>query len=131
MRDFIILRGLPGNGKSSLAKLICEENAIFEADNFFYNENGEYVFDVNKLNEAHKECFNGVKTAMAKSVNKIVLSNTSTTEKELKPYLELAKEFNYRVFSVIVENRHGNKSIHDVPEETITKMVNRFNVKLR
>jgi predicted kinase len=130
MKTLIILRGLPGSGKSSLAKLICSEDNIFEADQFFYN-NDQYNFDVTKLGEAHDYCFNGVKTAMLNGVETIVVSNTNTTEKEIKPYMGLAEQFGYRVTSVIVENRHGSKSIHNVPEETMVKMVNRFSIKLR
>ncbi|MNH05797.1 hypothetical protein D3C79_651440 [compost metagenome] len=60
----------------------------------------------------------------------VIISNTFTTEKELKPYLALAEECGYRVTTLIVENRHGNSSIHGVPDETMTKMRNRFSVKL-
>jgi len=45
-------------------------------------------------------------------------------------YFNLAKELNYRVISLIVENRHGNQSIHDVPQDTLNKMNNRFDIKL-
>lgn len=62
--------------------------------------------------------------------SEIVVSNTSTTEKEMQPYLDLAKEFGYTVVSLIVENRHGNSSVHGVPKETLEKMKNRFEVKL-
>lgn len=60
----------------------------------------------------------------------IFVSNTFTTEKEMKPYLKMAEESGYHVVSLIVENRHGNKSVHNVPEETMTKMRDRFSFKL-
>jgi len=31
---------------------------------------------------------------------------------------------------VIVENRHGGENEHDVPEETLKKMLDRFSIKL-
>ena len=61
---------------------------------------------------------------------KIVVSNTSTTERELQPYLDLANEFGYTVVSLVVENRHGNTNVHDVPQETLQKMKDRFQIKL-
>ena len=61
-------------------------------------------------------CQSIVRDAMASNLNKIIVSNTSTTEKELKPYLTLAEEFGYQVISLVVENRHGNDSIHEVPQ---------------
>ena len=67
---------------------------------------------------------------MAEGVSPVIIANTSTTEKEFKPYIEMAKEHEYRVFTIIVENRHGSVNNHGVPEETLEKMTNRFSVKL-
>jgi hypothetical protein len=61
---------------------------------------------------------------------KIVVSNTFTQEWEMEPYFELAKNYGYKVFSVIVENRHGGTNQHEVPEEVLTKMRERFEIKL-
>ena len=60
----------------------------------------------------------------------IVVSNTFTQEWEMKAYMDLAAKYGYQVVSLIVENRHGNSSIHNVPDETIEKMKSRFEVKL-
>lgn len=60
----------------------------------------------------------------------IAVSNTFTQEWEMEDYFKLAEQYGYKVVSLIVENRHGSKSVHDVPEETICKMKERFNVKL-
>ena len=35
-----------------------------------------------------------------------------------------------KVFSIIVENRHGGENVHNVPQETLEKMKNRFEIKL-
>jgi hypothetical protein len=67
---------------------------------------------------------------MKKRADRIVIANTSTTERELKPYYDLARNFNYKIFSIIVENRAMTKSIHNVPKETIIKMKNRFEISL-
>ena len=130
----ILLRGLPGSGKSTFANYMFSNN-IFEADQYFYDEEGKYNFDISKLHQAHLDCQRRVEEAMKLSNNsqygnEIVVSNTSTTEKELKPYLDLADKYGYQVVSLIVENRHGNKSVHNVPDETMEKMRNRFEVKL-
>ena len=60
----------------------------------------------------------------------IVVSNTFTTEKEMKPYYKLAEQYGYRVHSLIVENRHGGINEHNVPDETLEKMKKRFEIKL-
>ena len=53
---------------------------------------------------------------MEQGLLKIIVSNTSTTQKELAPYQDLAEEYEYQVVSLVVENRHGNNSIHNVPQ---------------
>jgi len=60
----------------------------------------------------------------------IIVSNTFTQEWEMKPYYELAKQYGYTVFSLVVENRHGGVNEHGVPDETLEKMRNRFEIKL-
>lgn len=132
----IILRGIPGAGKSTFANLIWSKYVICEADKYFYDEEGNYNFDATKLGEAHQWCQWQVEQMMKDNeVNKqyypeIVVSNTSTTEKELEPYLKLADKYGYNVVSLIVENRHSGVSKHNVPQETIDKMRNRFQIKL-
>lgn len=56
----------------------------------------------------------------------IVVSNTFTTEKELKPYIDLAKEYGYNVTTVVVENRNNTDSIHDVPQEIRQRQADRL-----
>jgi hypothetical protein len=48
----------------------------------------------------------------------------------MEPYFEMAKEWGYTVFSIIVENRHGGVNEHGVPEDKLEIMKNRFEVNL-
>jgi predicted kinase len=45
-------------------------------------------------------------------------------------YIELAKTYGYKTFSIVVENRHGGVNDHNVPDEVLTKMRDRFEIKL-
>jgi len=128
MKILYLLRGLPGSGKSTLAKSLGGKH--FEADMFFIKD-GEYKFDVNHLKMAHEWCQTMVWGNMKDQTAVIVVSNTFTQEWEMKPYYEMAERFGYTVFSLIVENRHDGVNEHNVPEETLVKMENRFQVKLR
>jgi predicted kinase len=122
------VRGIPGSGKSTFAKTLGGQH--YEADMFFIDENGEYNFDFTKIKDAHQWCQGMVKTDMILEYPKIVVSNTSTQEWEMEPYFNLAKEFGYSVFSVIVENVHGGKNIHNVPDDRIKQMKERFVIRL-
>jgi len=122
-----IVRGIPGSGKSTFAKTLGGSH--HEADKFFMVD-GKYQFDGTKLKDAHIWCQNKVKTDMMVGREKIVVSNTFTQEWEMEPYLELAKTHEYKIFSIIVENRHGGTNEHGVPDEVLTKMCGRFEIKL-
>jgi uridine kinase len=133
-KDLILLRGLPGSGKTTLGEVILQlpNNQLkpLSADDYFTDKDGNYNFDFTKLKEAHNECQQRCANLMQHDVVKIVVSNTFTQEWEMKPYYEMAERYGYRVHSVIVENRHGNKNIHDVPEDKLEIMKNRFETKL-
>lgn len=100
------------------------------------SEDGTYTFDGSKLKEAHQWCQDQVDNAMllnhTSGLNEtIVVSNTFTQEWEMKPYLDMAKAWDYMVFSIIVENRHNGVNQHGVPEEKLQQMADRFEIKLK
>lgn len=134
MKTLVMLRGVSGSGKSTVAEYIqrlpdVDEGRIIQnrsADDYFVSKiTNEYNFDASKLHLAHQDCINNVKKDMILGYD-IIVSNTSTTEKELKPYLELAAEYDYKVISLVVENRHGNQNVHGVPDETLKKQESRL-----
>jgi predicted kinase len=134
MKNLYLLRGLPGSGKSTLAREIGD--GFVEADMFFTSD-GEYKFDGSKIKDAHAWCKSTVREWMEINSNtwgieyaNIAVSNTFTQEWEMEDYYQLAKEYGYKVFSMIVENRHGGVNIHECPEEKIEQMRNRFEIKL-
>jgi predicted kinase len=137
MKNLILLRGLPGSGKSTAAKLLGaggSGTAHFEADMYFMQD-GEYKFDASKIKDAHNWCQSSVEQAMLLNHttghnSTIIVSNTFTQEWEMEVYYNLAKQWNYRVTSMIIENRHEGVNIHGVPEETLIKMRDRFEIKL-
>ena len=123
-----IVRGVPGSGKTTLAKQLTAN--VFEADHYFYDNDGNYNFIPSEIKEAHKECQQFVGYAMESGIQKIAVSNTFTQEWEMEPYFELAKKHEFKVFTIIVENRHGGKNQHGVPEDKIEQMKNRFQITL-
>ncbi len=134
--DLILLRGLPGSGKSTLGEVILytpssnNTNYVLSADDFFVDEKGNYNFDSTKLKEAHNQCKLKCAERMKLQLSKIVVANTFTQEWEMEPYFEIAERYHYRVHTIIVENRHGNKNIHEVPEDKVQIMKDRFDIKL-
>jgi predicted kinase len=125
--NLYLLRGLPGAGKSTIGQNLKTVN--FEADQYFMKD-GQYKFDPTKLRDAHEWCQNKVERCMVEGIRDISVSNTFTQEWEMQAYIDMASAYGYTVFSIVVENRHGGKNIHNVPTEVLEKMKNRFELKL-
>ncbi|MCF8423152.1 MAG: ATP-binding protein [Bacteroidia bacterium] len=128
----ILLRGLPGSGKTTLAKVLSENNTypIFSVDDFFTNKvTGEYLFNFKNNHLAYKQCEELTKEAIQQNSTKIFVHNTFTMEWELEPYFKLAAEFNYELFVLTVENYHGKQNTHGVSEEQLQKMADKYKVK--
>ena len=122
----IIVRGIPGSGKSTFAKEIVkmfpDDSVHWESDMFFMH-NGVYCWKPNKVNLAHRWCQQKVEKSFD-AVDIVVVSNTFTTESEMKFYLDFAKENGISVQIVRMENRFENE--HGVPKAILEKMKARF-----
>lgn len=133
--ELILLRGLPGAGKTTLAKIILQlpnndEPEVLSADDFFEMNGNGYVFDASKLREAHQYCQFRCSERMRQHKARIVVANTFTQEWEMEEYFKMAERYNYRVHTVIVENRHYGTNVHGVPEDKLLQMKERFEIKL-
>jgi hypothetical protein len=67
---------------------------------------------------------------MEQAKSKIIVHNTFTMDWELEPYFKLASEFHYKLFIVTVENYHQSGNLHNVSEEQLQKMAEKYQVKL-
>ena len=131
----IIVRGIPGSGKSTFArdlisKIYTYENpaVCFETDFFFVDQQtGKYKFDKNVLGVAHNWNMGEVYRYCRDWPNWVcIVANTFTRWDEIKPYWNIAHEFNRNVIIVRMENTFQN--VHGVPEETIRRMKDRMEI---
>jgi len=127
-----LLRGLPGSGKSTLAKSL---GAVYFENDMYFMVGNEYKFDITKIKYAREWCQAQARISMKNSNGKlgdtrIAIANTFTKEWEMIPYYEMAKEYGFKVFSVIVENRHGGVNMHNCPVDVLDSMNKGFEFKL-
>lgn len=124
MSRLILIRGIPSSGKSTLARFILsqEYGKHLEADMYFENE-GPYKFDPTKLGAAHGWCQAETQYYLDKGIV-VVVSNTFTTIKELKPYFEIAKARGIVPEVILCQNQFNN--IHNVPAKSLKRMRDRF-----
>jgi predicted kinase len=131
--NLILLRGLPGSGKTTLARLLSEQgrHPVFSVDDYFTDEQtGHYHFDFKTNHLAYKHCEERTRLAMEQGTKKIIVHNTFTMDWELESYFKLAKAFDYVVFVCTVENHHGSRNTHAISDEQIAKMAEKYKVKL-
>jgi len=98
VKQLILIRGLSGTGKTTLAETICgdlEDRFMVSADDFFVDDSGEYNFNPDLLKKAHTWCQKECLEAMEDGFEIIVVHNTFTRKWECDPYLEMAQKNNY------------------------------------
>ena len=126
MAELIIIRGLPGSGKSTEAKKYLENSqhiVNIEADMFFTKETGAYIFNPSQLQYAHRWCLDTAKIFLRQEKT-VVVSNTFTTFSEIKDYVTFAVTAKIPISIITMTNKFG--SIHNVPDYAMERMSNRF-----
>ena len=134
----IIIRGVPGAGKSTAAEAIKQMiNSIavpydthrrivaksFEADEYWHRPDNVYDFNAALLANSHAYCEGRVcEFLRGRDTNtKIaIVSNTTIKEQALNKYLDIAEE--YSALSIIAKAEGDFESIHGVPEKTVERM---------
>jgi len=136
-----------GGGKTTKAKNLAAPENIFEADNYWLNCVGEYLFVPEKIGKAHQWCQSEVRKAMEKGNTPLCVSNTNITRKDRQIYINLAKEYGYDVEIVFPDSPwfkdvhprlkdktftdedvkiFVEKNTHGVPFEGIKRMMSRW-----
>lgn len=125
-----ILVGIPGSGKSTWIKnnipgIGTPATVIASADHFF-ERNGEYKWEANKVIVAHRVCQRTYMKALEnQTVRTIVLDNTNVKSREVKDYITQANRFGIiptMVFIVCDPEIAILRNKHNVPAHTIRNM---------
>lgn len=123
MAKLYIIRGIPGSGKSTIAKKLLEEGKVdthWETDMFFTTKDGVYMFNRDQVSDAHRKCQEKVCQDLTSGKN-VAVSNTFVKNWEMMYYFDLAKALNAEVEVIRATGCYNN--VHGVPFEVVERMV--------
>lgn len=139
-QELIIMRGIPGAGKSTKAKKLVGNGQIFSTDDRIESEGDYREFfkkmidnkDFAPLSRMHNLNFKMAKQAMESGVSPVVVDNTNIKANEPKNYVEAALKMGYADDNIkFVEVGTGglsaeelaDRNTHGVPLDKIKSMI--------
>ena len=122
MKTFAILvRGIPGSGKSTFGQALAEYLNIpkVEADDYFIKD-GNYEFTKELLPVAHEYCQLAASEA-ARDYTGVVVCNTFVKIAEMDWYFK-----NFDTVLVMKKPHRVYNNTHNIPEEVIQRMISEW-----
>lgn len=128
----VIIRGLPGSGKTTYAARNFPNAYRVSADDFFTGADGVYRFDPSKIAQAHAACQGHVLHALNARLHPVVVHNTFTQRWEFSLYLYMAAVLNVPVTvrdlydGGLTDEELAARCVHGVPVAAIAAMRARY-----
>jgi predicted kinase len=122
MPKLTLIRGLPGSGKSTMArKIAIDTGALHVEADMWVNYSQPYTPEA--AVSAHAICQSMVCHELVLGGSAVV-SNTFTRQWEMQPYLDMARHYGSGVEIITATGDYG--SVHNVPESAIQAMRERW-----
>lgn len=144
--NVVIMRGIPGSGKSRYAQGLLssalvgvQRTAIYSADDYHIREGGLYQFRIEDSTDSHIWCYRNCLAALGfnrhqphgqestghQATETLVVDNTNCAAWEIAPYWQAALVAGASVKIVRIHCSFEvacQRNVHDVPPSTIWRM---------
>lgn len=130
----IILRGLPGAGKTTWVAQNAPKDAVVCSADHWFQKDGQYVFNREQLGDAHRECQVRFEAALANKAETVIVDNTNLVNRDMVFYVEMAliHKYDVEIRTIKVDPTTSlTRNIHNVPADTIARMQANFMKPLR
>ncbi|KAJ8716572.1 hypothetical protein PYW07_003199 [Mythimna separata] len=141
-RTLILMRGVPGSGKSYLARQLVDmmvgaspnnyKTHILTTDDYFMVR-GQYQYDKYKLSDAHSWNHNRARNAITSGLSPVIIDNTNIELWEMEPYLKEGVKNGYIIQVVEAKtpwakkaSQLARKNVHNVPMVNIKRMLDNY-----
>jgi predicted kinase len=103
----VIIRGLPGGGKTTLAKLFEREGYVHVENDQYRARTGEYIYDPEEHKAVTAWCFRAVKDYLRQGRD-VVVSNTFCELASVRKYEQLARRYGHGVTVIEAKGSFGS-----------------------
>ena len=124
-KRLVILRGLPGSGKTTYQRSHLPGAVVASADQYFM-VGEEYRFNPKFLPEAHGACCRVVIDALQAGSPLVVVDNTAISAVEIAPYVLLAQAYGYSAEIITLRCDPAvaaARNRHQVPADVILQRI--------
>jgi len=139
-QELIIMRGIPGAGKSTESNKLVGEGIIHSTDSII-EATGDYAGHFARMAESndwsahgrmHKRCFLDAKESMKEGVSPVIVDNTNIKAKEARNYVEAALKLGLDENNItVVDVGDGGctaevlaeRNTHNVPLKVVKRMM--------
>ena len=130
MKKACIMRGIPGSGKSTMAKELAGSNGVIHCTDDYFMVDGVYRFDFKKIKEYQDKNFEAFCRSLADGIETVICDKTNVQLWQYRDYIKTAEVAGYDVR--IISMPHPDPEVaaarnkHGVPLEVIKRMIDQW-----
>ena len=133
MKTAYIMRGIPGSGKSTVAKALAGANGVIHSTDSYFMVDGKYQFDPSKLGAHHTSNLSSFAESCRVGIEVVICDNTNINPAHYQPYYDIAENMGYMVHVLTVGGISAEtafaRNSHGVPLHAVQRMYDQADFK--